>query len=139
ARLRRDCRSTRRKERSAIWSRTSALLALQVLGRSGSTLMSWTRRSHLVSSARLLHPPDVAEVGRGQDRVSSRRATAAGAPRSESGSERRGDTVLAQLVRRGAQQAPVSHGSTTGAIASARDAALLLPPKADRDAGLGHA
>ena len=43
-------------------------------------LPRWTMRSHLVGSGRLLHPPGVAEGGRGQDRVVVATATAAGAP-----------------------------------------------------------
>jgi hypothetical protein len=39
---------------------------------------------------------------------------------------------LLRRIRRGAQQAPVPHGSTTGAIVSARNAALSLPPNCER-------
>jgi hypothetical protein len=53
---------------------------------------------------------------------------------SGSGSERRGGIAVAQLVRRGAQQAPLPHDSTTGATVSARNAALSLPPKPERAA-----
>ena len=81
-----------------------------------------TMRSHLMGSARPLHPPGVAEVGRGQrPRLVLRQ--------SGSGSERETTWCLHSLVRRGAQQAPVPHDSTTGAIVSARDVALSLPPK----------
>ena len=83
-------------------------------------------RSHLVGSARLLHPRGVAEVGRSQDRVvvatddrgwcSANREAAASAETT---------WCLPSLVRRVAQP----HDSTTRAIVSARDAPLSLPPK----------
>ena len=86
-----------------------------------------------MGSARLLHPPGVAEVGQGQDRVvvetgdhgwcSANREAAASAETT---------WCLHSLVRRGAQQAPVPHDSTTGAIVRARDVALSLPPRSTR-------
>ena len=90
-------------------------------------------RSHLVGSARLLHPPGVAEVGRGQDRV----VVAAGdrewcSANREAAASAEAKWCLLSLVRRGAQQAPVPHGSRIGAIVSARDVAVSPPPSSSR-------
>ena len=46
---------------------------------------------------------------------------------------------LLSLVRRGAQQAPVPHDSTPGAIVSARDVALSLPPTSKRPSAASRA
>ena len=96
--------------------------------------------SHRVGSARRLHPRGVAEAGRGQDRVgvttgdrdwcSANREAAASAEAT---------WCLLSLVCQGAQQAAVPHDSVTGAIVSARDAALSLPPKLSSEAAANRA
>ena len=70
-----------------------------------------------------------AEVGRGRDRV----VVASGDPGWCSANRKAAASAgamwcLLRLVRRGAQQAPVPDDSTTGAIVSALDGALALPP-----------
>jgi hypothetical protein len=74
--------------------------------------------------------PTLQKSGQGQERV----VIATGdrdwcSAQSGSGSERRGDMVLAQRRKRGTQQAPLPHGSPSGAVVSARHAALSLPPR----------
>jgi hypothetical protein len=49
----------------------------------GASLSRWTSTSSVVGGAGLLHPPDDAEVGRGQDCDAVAMATAAGAPSGE--------------------------------------------------------
>ena len=74
-----------------------------------------------------------AEVGRGRDRV----VVASGdrgwcSANREAAASAGAMWCSLRLVRRGAQQAPVPDDSTTGAIVSALDGALALPPKLSR-------
>jgi hypothetical protein len=82
-----------------------------------------------VGSARPLLPAVLQKSAGARTASPSQRATAAGAPPIGSGSERRGGITLAQRGPQRAQQAPVPHDSTTGAVVSARNAALSLPPR----------
>ena len=93
-----------------------------------------------MDSARLLHPPGVAEVGRGQDRVVVATGDRAwGFANREAAASAWAMLCLLSLVRRGAQQAPVPHDSTPGAIVSARAVALSLPPNPSARIGVKRA
>jgi len=59
------------------------------------SVFSWTRISVLVATGRLLNPPDVAEVGRGQDRDAGVMGDCGRCSVVRSSSECRGDLVLA--------------------------------------------
>ncbi len=61
-----------------------------------------------MGGAGLLHPPDGAEVGRGQDRHAVAMGDRGRCSVGRSSSDRRGDLVLAQPQRRGAQQTVVA-------------------------------
>jgi hypothetical protein len=67
-----------------------------------------TSTSSVVGGAGLLHPRDVAEVGRGQDRDAVAMGDRGRCSVGRSSSERRGDLELAQAQRRGTQQTIVA-------------------------------
>jgi hypothetical protein len=82
--------------------------------------------------AGLLHPPDGAQAGRGQDRDAGCDGRLRPCSVGRSSSERRGDFVLARPQRRGTQQTVVAarlDDQVRQSSSRASDTALLLPPR----------
>ena len=92
--------------------------------------------SSVVGGAGLLHPPDGAEVGRGQDRKPDARLPSASvAPSGEAAASPRATSCLLRLSAAALSKRSSQHDSTTGlggATFSASDTALLLPPRSER-------
>jgi len=97
-----------------------------------SLAAAWDEHSSVVVGAALFHPPDVAEVSQCQTATPSQWATAPGAPSGEAVASVAAPSCLLSLSAAALSKRSSRHDSTTGlggATVSARDAALLLPPR----------